>query len=156
MYLLFTKSKYWFSDLICSITKEQVSHVAIYDEEDGVVYHSNFYGVNRISVGVQTFNNEDLKRLGRTHTAEDAINSINILKKYVTNYNIDLIFAYPEHKFEMWESTLKQALSLNPPHITTYYYRNMPNTVFNMLQKKGLKFCIHRCIISFFNQCLLH
>ena len=113
------------------------SHPSSIDDEK--IHFLSSHGVNRISVGVQSFNNVDLKRLGRTHTAEDAINTINILKKNgINNYNIDLMFAYPEHKFEIWESTLKQALSLNPPHITTYFYRNMENTVFNMLQKKGL------------------
>lgn len=48
MYLLFTKSNKWFSDLICSVTKEPVSHVAIYDPEEQVVYHSSFMGIEKL------------------------------------------------------------------------------------------------------------
>lgn len=48
MYLLFTKSKFWFSDLICKVTEEPVSHVSIYDSTEEVVYHSTFTGVTRV------------------------------------------------------------------------------------------------------------
>jgi hypothetical protein len=50
MYLLFTKSKFFFSDLICKVTKEPVSHVSIYDPIEQAVYHSSFWGVEKVPI----------------------------------------------------------------------------------------------------------
>ena len=50
MYLIFSKSKYWFSDLICEVTQEPVSHVSIYDPEEEQVYHSSFRGVEKLHI----------------------------------------------------------------------------------------------------------
>jgi len=77
-------------------------------------------GVNRLSLGVQSFNDMELNFLGRKHTASEAIETINLVDRYFNNYNIDLIFAISGQKVIEWQETLKKAIALNPKHISLY------------------------------------
>lgn len=77
------------------------------------------YGVNRLSIGVQSFNEEILKILGRNHTKEDIYNKINIAKKYFDNINIDLIYAVT-NDINIVKEDLKEFLKLGITHISTY------------------------------------
>ena len=77
------------------------------------------YGVNRLSIGVQSFNEQILKILGRNHTREDIYNKINIAKKYFDNINIDLIYAVTNDINKVKED-LKEFLKLDITHISTY------------------------------------
>lgn len=77
------------------------------------------YKVNRISIGVQSFNNEIIKILGRTHTKEEIYNKIELVKKYFDNINIDLIYAVNE-KIEIVKEDIANFLKLDIPHISTY------------------------------------
>ncbi len=77
-------------------------------------------GVNRISIGVQSFSGTELSFLGRIHTSQDAIKTIELVKKYFDNFNIDLMFALPDQKKEDVLSSLNTALSLSPTHISCY------------------------------------
>jgi oxygen-independent coproporphyrinogen-3 oxidase len=78
-------------------------------------------GVNRISFGVQSFFDDDLKFLGRIHTGEDAFRCINdSFEVGFENVSIDLIFGLPGQTVEKWLENLKFAVSLNVPHISAY------------------------------------
>ncbi len=77
-------------------------------------------GVNRISIGVQSFNDVELQRIGRIHTAEDAIDTIKLAKKYFENINIDLISALPGQNINSFRNTLNTAIALEPAHISCY------------------------------------
>ncbi|MDZ7672083.1 MAG: radical SAM family heme chaperone HemW [Halanaerobiales bacterium] len=77
-------------------------------------------GINRISVGIQSFINEELNILGRVHDSKKAINIIEILQKHISNYNIDLIFALPGQKFDDFKFNVNKVLEYNPPHISLY------------------------------------
>jgi oxygen-independent coproporphyrinogen-3 oxidase len=78
-------------------------------------------GINRISIGVQSFNNSELKWLGRIHTAEEAIRSIVMAKEIgFANIGMDLIFGLPGQKISDWKKTVQTAASQNPTHISTY------------------------------------
>jgi oxygen-independent coproporphyrinogen-3 oxidase len=78
-------------------------------------------GVNRISMGVQSFDPADLVRLGRVHTAEQAVRSYRILREAAfDNVNLDFIFGIPGQTLGSWLSTLDQAISLRPEHISAY------------------------------------
>ena len=77
------------------------------------------YGVNRLSIGVQSFNNNILKILGRNHTKEDIYNKINLAKQYFDNINIDLIYAVTDD-INIVKEDLKEFLKLNITHISTY------------------------------------
>jgi oxygen-independent coproporphyrinogen-3 oxidase len=79
------------------------------------------YGINRLSVGVQAWQDNLLKRLGRVHTAEQAEKSINAAKEAgFDNINIDLMFSLPEQSFEKWRTTLEKTVSIEPTHISAY------------------------------------
>lgn len=78
-------------------------------------------GFNRLSIGVQSFNDKALKRLGRIHNAEDAINACKIAKKAgFTNFNIDLMHGLPRQDVELALYDLRQALALESTHLSWY------------------------------------
>lgn len=77
------------------------------------------YGVNRISIGVQSFNNQIIKILGRSHTKEEIYNKINLTKKYFDNINIDLIYAVTEN-IDIVKEDIDNILRLDISHISTY------------------------------------
>lgn len=78
-------------------------------------------GVNRISIGVQSFNKKELGFLKRSHSPRGAIKAIeNAHKSGFDNINLDLIFSIPEQTVESWQYNLDMALSLNTHHISTY------------------------------------
>ncbi len=77
-------------------------------------------GVNRISIGVQSFDDDELEFLGRVHSSRDAEETIKLSHKYVDNINIDLMFAVPGQTMMSVEKSLKKAIELNPSHISCY------------------------------------
>ena len=86
-------------------------------------------GVNRLSIGVQTFNNKYLNFLNRNHTKEDVINKINLAKKIgFKNINIDLIYALPNQTLKELENDIDEFLKLDITHISTYSLIIEPNT----------------------------
>ncbi len=78
------------------------------------------YGVNRISIGIQTFQEKYLKFLNRKNTKKEVFEKIKMVKKYISNINVDLIYAIPGETIEELEDDLNCFLSLNIPHISTY------------------------------------
>ncbi len=79
------------------------------------------FGVNRISMGVQSFDDDILKRLGRIHNKQTALNTYEILRKTgFQNINIDLIFGVPGQTVELWRKTIQEALSLQTEHLSCY------------------------------------
>lgn len=79
------------------------------------------YGVNRLSMGVQTFDNRLLKKIGRKHTAEDVYDTMKFLEKEnFSNVSIDLIYALPGQTLEGFRDTLKRAIELDLPHYSLY------------------------------------
>ena len=86
------------------------------------------YGVNRISIGVQTVNQKHLKFLNRNHTKEEVINLVNLLKQYDFNINIDLMYGMPNQTLKELEEDLDFILSLDVNHISTYSLIIEPHT----------------------------
>ncbi|WP_064091601.1 radical SAM family heme chaperone HemW [Rossellomorea aquimaris] len=96
------------------------------------------HGVNRLSFGVQSFNNDLLKGIGRTHKSEDVYSSIEAAQKVgFTNISIDLIYSLPKQTEEDFQDTLRKALDLNLPHYSAYSLIVEPKTVFYNLMRKG-------------------
>lgn len=91
------------------------------------------YGVNRISIGVQSFNDDIIKLLGRNNTREDIFRQIELVKKYFDNINIDLIYAAYDD-INILKEDIKCFLELDVPHISTYSLIIEDNT---MLKIKG-------------------
>ena len=78
-------------------------------------------GVNRLSIGIQSFDDRMLARLGRIHTADQAQSAFNMARRAgFTNIGIDLIHALPEQTLQMWQTELRQAMRLGPEHISIY------------------------------------
>ena len=90
-------------------------------------------GVNRISIGVQSFNPDQLRLAGRSHSAEQAAAALTLIKQSgITNFNVDLIVGFPGEPLESLRATLLKALAFNPPHLSIYPYRATPATVMAM------------------------
>lgn len=96
------------------------------------------HGVNRLSMGVQSFNNELLKKIGRIHTVDDVYQSVNNAKQVgFENVSIDLIFSLPGQTEADFEDTLTKALNLDLPHYSAYSLIIEPKTIFYNLMQKG-------------------
>lgn len=96
-------------------------------------------GINRLSIGVQSFNNDDLKFLTRIHDRAEAIDTIeNSSKAGFSNVNIDLIFSLPHQLKKVWEDNLELAISLPVTHISAYSLILERGTILNkmVLDKK--------------------
>ena len=94
-------------------------------------------GINRISIGIQSLDNDDLKNLGRTHTAAMAIEAIEIAQKYFKSISIDLIYARPGQTEKAWKLELEKALSFQTQHLSLYQLTIEPNTMYEKLYKLG-------------------
>ncbi|MDA3866499.1 MAG: radical SAM family heme chaperone HemW [Salinivirgaceae bacterium] len=96
-------------------------------------------GVNRISLGIQSFYNYHLRLMNRRHKVLKGIKSIEIFKSAgFDNISIDLIYGLPEFTLAEWKKTLKKAVNLDIQHISAYHLTYEDNTVFSTLKKKGL------------------
>ena len=79
------------------------------------------FGVNRISMGVQSLDEKLLDRLGRVHSREMAFKSFDLLRKAgFANLNLDLMFAIPGQTMQMWRETLAEALAMQSEHLSSY------------------------------------
>lgn len=87
-------------------------------------------GINRISLGVQSFNNAALHALGRIHTAEQAGRAIELAQRAVGRVNLDVMFALPNQTFAQCEEDIRQAVAWATSHLSFYNLTLEPNTVF--------------------------
>ena len=79
------------------------------------------FGINRISMGIQTFDDSRLQFLHRRHTSSQAIDAVRIIKDAgIENISIDLMFGFPKENIGDWQNDIKTALSLDPNHISAY------------------------------------
>jgi oxygen-independent coproporphyrinogen-3 oxidase len=77
-------------------------------------------GINRFSVGAQTFNDRLLKSVNREHSANDTRNTLNLLEKYKLNYSFDILFALPNQTIDELKEDLKELSQFQPKHISPY------------------------------------
>lgn len=94
--------------------------------------------INRLSIGVQSFFEEDLKLMNRAHNADEALASIKDSKEQFDNISIDLIYGVPGMSNERWKQNLETALSLNIPHLSCYALTVEPKTALESFIKKGI------------------
>lgn len=96
------------------------------------------YGVNRLSMGVQSFNNTILKRIGRIHTAEQVFSCVEAARSAgFENISIDLIFRLPNQTMADFQDSLRQALALDLPHYSIYALILENKTIFYNLMRQG-------------------
>jgi putative oxygen-independent coproporphyrinogen III oxidase len=91
-------------------------------------YHAS--GVNRLSIGIQSFNSQHLQALGRIHDGDEASRAIDIAQKYFDNINLDLMFALPGQTLEEAKRDVDTAIQFAPQHLSLYHLTLEPNTYF--------------------------
>ncbi len=94
-------------------------------------------GINRVSMGIQALNDVDLKRLGRLHTAAEAIQAFDIAKNNFKQVSFDLIYARQDQSLSSWQSELTQALNLTIDHLSLYQLTIENGTRFGELYDRG-------------------
>lgn len=94
--------------------------------------------VNRLSIGVQSFFEEDLKLMNRAHDASEAERCIELAKKCFDNISIDLIYGIPEMTNERWLANLEKALAYQIPHLSCYALTVEPKTALERFIAKGI------------------
>ncbi len=96
-------------------------------------------GINRLSLGVQTFSEELIGYLARGHSVQEACEIIELVKEIgFKSWSLDLIYGLPHQRFDQWQETIAQALSFNPPHISSYALSIEQSTPFGQIYKNSL------------------
>ena len=95
-------------------------------------------GVNRLSIGIQSFFEDDLKIMNRAHNSEEAKECLEIATQYFDNISVDLIYGIPEMSNEKWLQNIETALSFNIPHISSYALTVEPKTALHKFIQKGI------------------
>lgn len=85
-------------------------------------------GINRLSIGVQSFFEEDLRWMNRAHTAQQAIGNLQLARKYFDNITIDLIYGTPTLPDDKWQHNVQQAIALGITHLSCYALTVEPGT----------------------------
>ncbi len=111
------------------------------DVTEDFARHISRLGVNRVSMGVQTFSDLRLRFLRRRHTSEDVCRAVDALRKAgIGNISIDLIFGFPGQTLREWHSDIYKATALNTEHISAYSLAYEPGTpLFAMLKRGDIK-----------------
>ena len=94
--------------------------------------------INRLSIGVQSFYERDLKLMNRAHNAHEALQCIDFAKAYFDNISIDLIYGIPGLSNEQWLENLHKTIALNIPHISCYALTVEDNTALKKFIEKGV------------------
>jgi oxygen-independent coproporphyrinogen-3 oxidase len=95
-------------------------------------------GINRLSLGIQSFNDNGLKFLTREHRGAQAVKKVELSKRYFDLVNIDLIYGWPEQTQEHWQDDLDMATKLEVGHLSLYNLIYEPNTVIGRRKHRGL------------------
>lgn len=95
-------------------------------------------GITRLSIGVQSFNDDFLQALGRVHSGNEARSAIETAAQTFDTFNLDLMFALPHQTQAQVLADLETALSFSPPHLSYYHLTLEPNTVFAKYPPQGL------------------
>ncbi len=94
-------------------------------------------GINRLSIGVQSFNNTELKWLERIHSADEAIKAYDMAREVGFNHiNLDLMYALPHQKLDEWFVSLEKGLALAPEHLSCYQLTVEPHTALHVTHQK--------------------
>ncbi|MTK51986.1 radical SAM family heme chaperone HemW [Paludibacter sp.] len=93
--------------------------------------------INRLSIGIQSFNNNELKILRRRHTAQQAVDVVKRAQKYFSNISIDLMYGLPEQTISSWQNTISEALALNIQHVSAYHLTYEEGTLLERKRREG-------------------
>jgi oxygen-independent coproporphyrinogen-3 oxidase len=93
--------------------------------------------INRLSIGIQSFNDNELKILRRRHTARQAVDAVKNAQKYFSNISIDLMYGLPEQTISSWKDTISEALALNIQHVSAYHLTYEDGTLLERKRREG-------------------
>lgn len=93
-------------------------------------------GINRLSIGIQSFNPKHLKALGRIHDDREAHRAIEIARASFDNFNLDLMYALPEQTLDEAREDMRAAIATGAPHLSAYHLTLEPNTLFHRFPPK--------------------
>lgn len=110
-------------------------------------------GVNRLSIGVQSFNDDELKTLERIHTSDEALKAIETIKNSgIDNFSVDLIYGIPGQTLDSWKKTVSKAVGLSPAHISSYELTPEKDTpLYRLIQSGGIKMPDEDLVLSMYN-----
>lgn len=94
--------------------------------------------INRLSIGIQSFFDEDLKLMNRAHSSDEAVKSLSKATHYFDNISIDLIYGIPGMDNNRWKANIEKALSFELPHISSYALTVEPKTALKKFIEKGI------------------
>ena len=94
--------------------------------------------INRLSIGIQSFFEEDLKMMNRAHNSAEAMECLEFATQYFDNISVDLIYGVPGMTNEKWLQNIETALSFNIPHISSYALTVEPKTALHSFIQKGI------------------
>lgn len=118
-------------DLIANVLSSRAQSRDFYEEYRSI-------GINRLSIGIQSFFEDDLKLMNRAHNSEEAKSCLEIASQYFDNISIDLIYGIPNMSNEKWLQNIDTALSYNIPHISSYALTVEPKTALHTFIQKGI------------------
>lgn len=95
-------------------------------------------GINRLSIGIQSFFEDDLKMMNRAHNSVEAKKCLEIATQHFDNISIDLIYGVPNMSNEKWIQNIETALSFNIPHVSSYALTVEPKTALHTFIQKGI------------------
>ncbi|AUC16151.1 coproporphyrinogen III oxidase [Tenacibaculum sp. SZ-18] len=105
--------------------------------EENIIELSNS-PVNRLSIGIQSFFEKDLKLMNRAHNAEEAKKCLSVATRYFDNISVDLIYGIPNTTNDEWRENIETALSFGVPHISSYALTVEPKTALQSFIEKGI------------------
>jgi oxygen-independent coproporphyrinogen-3 oxidase len=107
------------------------------DLSESYVLELKTIGINRLSIGIQSFFEEDLKLMNRAHDSAQAKKCLELASRYFDNISLDLIYGIPGMTNERWQKNIETALSFGIPHISSYALTVEPKTALNKLIQTG-------------------
>lgn len=87
-------------------------------------------GINRLSIGIQSFDSTMLQRLGRIHDGNEALKAIDIAHQHFDNFNLDLMYALPQQSLQQAQQDIQRAINCRSTHLSAYHLTLEPNTLF--------------------------
>lgn len=94
-------------------------------------------GVNRVSLGIQSLQDKELRLIGRRHNSKDAVNAYGIISEFFDNVSVDLMFGLPGQTLSRWENTVEETIGLKPRHISSYSLMQESGTALTLLYNQG-------------------
>ncbi|TFW27568.1 oxygen-independent coproporphyrinogen III oxidase-like protein [Massilia arenosa] len=113
-------------DLRCEVTME--ANPGTFEQDKFRSFRDS--GINRLSIGIQSFNSRHLEALGRIHDGGEARRAVEIAHSTFDNFNLDLMYALPSQSLDEARADIETAIAFAPPHLSLYHLTMEPNTVF--------------------------